>query len=127
MIGISAGDPLMQQALQALLQCTEAEGAKPAKEVERLRLEVEALMTAVSKYQLCLWVGQCHYFTELVNSASDSVAYGQRAPLVPAHAQRVIGITDAGDVPKISRRKGRIFGSKRGYSRGIRKLSRLDV
>ncbi|EPJ76077.1 hypothetical protein GIV66_08745 [Pseudomonas sp. PA-3-11C] len=49
---IFAGDPLMQQTLQALRRYNEAKDVKPAEEVERLRLEVEALMIAVSKYQL---------------------------------------------------------------------------
>ncbi|VVO44276.1 hypothetical protein PS723_06334 [Pseudomonas fluorescens] len=40
----------MQQALQALRRYNEAQGAKPAEEVECLRLEAEALMTAVSEY-----------------------------------------------------------------------------
>ncbi|WP_318183200.1 hypothetical protein [Pseudomonas fluorescens] len=42
----------MQQALQALRRYNEAKGVKSAEEVERLRLKVEALMTAVSEYQL---------------------------------------------------------------------------
>jgi hypothetical protein len=49
---IVAGEPLMQQALQALRLYNEAQGVKPAEEVERLRLEAETLMTAVSAYQL---------------------------------------------------------------------------
>jgi hypothetical protein len=51
---IAAGDPLMQQALQALRRYNEAKGVKSVEEIECLRLEVEAAMTAVSKYQL--WV-----------------------------------------------------------------------
>lgn len=51
---ISAGEQLMSQALRALRYYNKAKGVKPAEEVERLRLEVEALMTALSKYQL--WV-----------------------------------------------------------------------
>lgn len=49
---IAAGDPLMQQALQALRRYYEARDVVSAEEAERLRLEVEALMTAVSQYQL---------------------------------------------------------------------------
>ena len=49
---IAAGQPLMHQALQALRRYNKAQGVKPAEEVERLRLEAEALMTAVSVYQL---------------------------------------------------------------------------
>ncbi|VVN64857.1 hypothetical protein [Pseudomonas fluorescens] len=47
---IAAGDPLMQQALQALRRYNDARGVKPAEEIERLRIEAEALMTAVSEY-----------------------------------------------------------------------------
>ena len=39
----------MQQALQAVSRYNEAQGVKPAEEVERLRLEAEALMTVVSE------------------------------------------------------------------------------
>jgi hypothetical protein len=46
---IAAGESLMQQALQAVSRYNEAQGVKPAEEVERLRLEAEALMTAVSE------------------------------------------------------------------------------
>ncbi|VVO30225.1 hypothetical protein [Pseudomonas fluorescens] len=47
---IAAGEPLMQQALQALRRYNEAQGVKSAEEVECLRLEAEALMTAMSEY-----------------------------------------------------------------------------
>ncbi|VVO24155.1 hypothetical protein [Pseudomonas fluorescens] len=47
---IAAGEPLMQQALQALRRYNDARGVKPAEEIERLRLEAEALMTAMSEY-----------------------------------------------------------------------------
>jgi hypothetical protein len=49
---MKAGEPLMQQALQALRWYNEAKGKKPAEEVERLRLSAESLMAAVSEYQL---------------------------------------------------------------------------
>jgi hypothetical protein len=49
---IAAGGPLMQQALQAVRRYDEANGVKPTEEVEQLRLEAIALMTAVSEYQL---------------------------------------------------------------------------
>ena len=49
---IAAGEPLMHQALQAVRRYNEAKGVEPAAEVERLRLEAEALMTSVSEYQL---------------------------------------------------------------------------
>lgn len=49
---MAAGNPLMQQALQALRLYNEAKGKKPAEEVERLRLEAESLMAAVQAYQL---------------------------------------------------------------------------
>jgi hypothetical protein len=48
---IAAGEPLMQQALQALRRYNEAKGKKPAEEVERLRLEAKSIMTAVHEYQ----------------------------------------------------------------------------
>lgn len=48
---IAAGEPLMQQALQALRRYNEAKGMMPAEEVERLRLEAESLMAAVQEYQ----------------------------------------------------------------------------
>jgi hypothetical protein len=49
---IAAGGPLMHQVLQAVRRYNEAKGVEPATEIERLRLEAEALMTAVSEYQL---------------------------------------------------------------------------
>ncbi len=49
---VAAGEPLLRKALQAVRRYNEASGVKPAEEVERLRLEAEALMTAVSEYQL---------------------------------------------------------------------------
>ena len=49
---MEAGEPLMQQALQALRRYNEAKGKRPVVEVERLRLEAESLMAAVQAYQL---------------------------------------------------------------------------
>ena len=49
---MAAGEPLMQQALQALRRYNESKGKRPAEEVERLRLEAESLMAAVQEYQL---------------------------------------------------------------------------
>lgn len=49
---IAAGEPLMQQALQALRNYNEAKGVKPAEDVERRRLDAESLMAAVQEYQL---------------------------------------------------------------------------
>lgn len=49
---VAGGRPLMQQAMQALRNYNEAIGKKPVEEVERLRLEAESLMAAVSEYQL---------------------------------------------------------------------------
>lgn len=49
---VAAGEPLMQQALQAVSRYKEAQGVRPAEEVERLRLYAESLMTAVQDYQL---------------------------------------------------------------------------
>jgi hypothetical protein len=49
---IEAGEPLMQQVLRALRRYNEAKGLVSVEEAERLRIEVEALMIAVSQYQL---------------------------------------------------------------------------
>lgn len=49
---IAACRPLMRQTLQALRRYNEAIGKKPAEEVERLRIQAESLMAAVSEYQL---------------------------------------------------------------------------
>ncbi len=48
---IKAGEPLMERAMQALRCYHEAQGVQPVEEVERLRLEAEALFTAVHEYQ----------------------------------------------------------------------------
>jgi len=50
---IEAGEPLIQQAVDAMRQYHEAEAAgQPTEEVERLRLLAESLFQAVSDYQL---------------------------------------------------------------------------
>ncbi|MNN53729.1 hypothetical protein D3C81_1685030 [compost metagenome] len=50
---IEAGEPLIQQAIDALRRYHAAQDAgQPAKEVERLRLEAESLYQAVTEYQL---------------------------------------------------------------------------
>lgn len=50
---VEAGEPLIQQAIDAMRQYHEAEAAgQPAEEVERLRLLAESLFQAVSDYQL---------------------------------------------------------------------------
>lgn len=49
---VKAGEPLMEQAVQALRRYHEAQETGPAEEVEKLRLEAETFMTAVSVYQL---------------------------------------------------------------------------
>lgn len=50
---IKAGEPLVQQAVDALRRYHEAQVADgPAKEVERLRLEAESLYQVVTDYQL---------------------------------------------------------------------------
>ncbi|WP_191830515.1 hypothetical protein [Pseudomonas fluorescens] len=50
---VEAGEPLLQVALLAMRRYYEAEEAKaPAEEVNRLRLEAEALFKQVSEYQL---------------------------------------------------------------------------
>jgi hypothetical protein len=49
---ISAGEPLMQQAMEAMRRYHEAKDSlTPAEEVDRLRLEAESLMDAVQDYQ----------------------------------------------------------------------------
>ena len=50
---IEAGEPLIEQSMQALKRYWEARGyGAPAEEVERLRLHSESLAQAVSDYQL---------------------------------------------------------------------------
>ena len=49
---MAAGEPLMQQAMDAVRRYQEArDSLTAAEEVERLRLEAESLMQAVSEYQ----------------------------------------------------------------------------
>ena len=48
---VKAGEPLMEQAVQALRRYHEAQETRPAEEVEKLRLESEALFVAVNEYQ----------------------------------------------------------------------------
>lgn len=49
---MAAGEPLMQQAMDAVLRYHDArDSLTAAEEVDRLRLEAEALMQAVSEYQ----------------------------------------------------------------------------
>ncbi|MGF6455282.1 hypothetical protein [Pseudomonas frederiksbergensis] len=48
---VKAGEQLMQQAVQALRRYHEAQETQPEEEVEKLRLEAEALFTAVPEYQ----------------------------------------------------------------------------
>lgn len=49
---MAAGEPLMQQAMDAMRRYHEArDSLTAAEEVERLRLEAESLMQAVSEYQ----------------------------------------------------------------------------
>ncbi|MNJ51918.1 hypothetical protein D3C77_472340 [compost metagenome] len=56
---IDAGEPLLQQATEALRRLHEAEAAgKALDEVERLRLLAESLWQAVSEYQLRALSGQ---------------------------------------------------------------------
>ena len=50
---IEAGEPLIQEAIDALRRYHAAQDAgQPAKEVERLRQEAESLYQAVTEYQL---------------------------------------------------------------------------
>ncbi|MBU6959676.1 hypothetical protein KRR23_18295 [Pseudomonas sp. CVAP len=48
---IKEGEPLMARAVDALRRYHEAQGTQSADEIERLRLEAEALFTAVNEYQ----------------------------------------------------------------------------
>lgn len=49
---MAAGEPLMQQAMDAMRRYHDAKDlGATAEDVERLRLEVESLMQAVSEYQ----------------------------------------------------------------------------
>ncbi|WP_082075451.1 hypothetical protein [Pseudomonas sp. 2(2015)] len=49
---IAAGEPLMQQAMEAMRRYHEARNSLTSAEVvERLRLEAESLMEAVHEYQ----------------------------------------------------------------------------
>lgn len=49
---VEAGEPLMQQAMDALRRYHEArDSLTPAEEVERLRLEAESLFEAMQEYQ----------------------------------------------------------------------------
>lgn len=49
---IKAGEPLMQQAMDAMRRYHEARDSfSSTQEVERLRLEAQSLMLAVSEYQ----------------------------------------------------------------------------
>lgn len=49
---MAAGEPLMQQAMDAVRRYHEArDSLTTAEEVDRLRLEAESLMQAVSEYQ----------------------------------------------------------------------------
>lgn len=48
---VKAGEPLMEQAMQALRCYHEAQETQPAEEVEKLRLRAEALFIAVNEYQ----------------------------------------------------------------------------
>ncbi|PPS61068.1 hypothetical protein [Pseudomonas sp. BRM28] len=56
---MAAGEPLMQQAMDAVRRYHEArDSPTAAEEVDRLRLEAEALMQAVSEYQQAVLGGQ---------------------------------------------------------------------
>ncbi|MBA6138195.1 MULTISPECIES: hypothetical protein [Pseudomonas] len=50
---VEAGEPLIQQAIDAMRECHQAQDrGAPAEEVERLRLLAASLFQAVSDYQL---------------------------------------------------------------------------
>jgi hypothetical protein len=48
---IIEGEPLVKRAVDALRRYHQAQGTESTEEIERLRLEAEALFTAVSEYQ----------------------------------------------------------------------------
>lgn len=48
---IKEGEPMVKRAVDALRRYHQAQGKESAEEIERLRLEAEALFTAVSEYQ----------------------------------------------------------------------------
>ena len=48
---MKAGEPLWQQAMDAVRRYNEAKVVLPREEVERLNLEAESLMQAVIEYQ----------------------------------------------------------------------------
>lgn len=55
---IEAGEPLMQQAIEALRRYHEAKAAgRPSDETEHLRVLAESLLEAVSEYQLQVFGG----------------------------------------------------------------------
>ena len=50
---VEAGEPMMQQAIDAMREYHEAQDyGAPAEEIERLRLQAESLFQLVSDYQL---------------------------------------------------------------------------
>ena len=48
---MKAGEPLLERALEALRRYHDSQGTQPAEEVERLRIEAEALFAALNEYQ----------------------------------------------------------------------------
>jgi predicted trehalose synthase len=48
---VKTGESLMELAVQALRRYHKAQETQPAEEVEKLRLEAEALFVAVNEYQ----------------------------------------------------------------------------
>ncbi len=48
---MKAGEPWVVRAVEALRRYREVQCPQPAEEVEKLRLEVEALFTALNEYQ----------------------------------------------------------------------------
>ena len=80
---MAAGEPLLQQALQALQalrRYSEAKGKKPAEEVERLRLDADHSWPRCRNISSGCWAGQCNHFIELAGSglAPDSSRYPHR-------------------------------------------------
>ncbi|WP_210015357.1 hypothetical protein [Pseudomonas palmensis] len=56
---MTLGEPLMQQAMDAVRRYQEArDSLTAAEEVDRLRVEAESLMQAVSEYQQAVLGGQ---------------------------------------------------------------------
>lgn len=54
---MKAGEPLMEQAVQALCRYHEAQETKPGEEVEKLRLEAEGCLLLLTIISVRSWAG----------------------------------------------------------------------